>query len=66
MERLFSVVDGGEQQCQGAVRVCACVCVCVCSVIPHTYYIYKLLFSLIRSLSVLSVCSELVCFLIEP
>ena len=32
MERLFSVVDGGEQQCQGAVCVCVClrVCVCVC------------------------------------
>ena len=29
MERLFSVVDGGGQQCQGAVCVCVCVCVCV-------------------------------------
>ena len=35
MEHLFSVVDDGEQQCQGAV--CVCVCVCVCD-IPHTYY----------------------------
>ena len=32
MERLLSVVDGGEQQCQGAVCGCmlACMCVCVC------------------------------------
>ena len=43
MKRLFSVVDGGEQQCQGAVCVCVCVCmtlcVCVCLCVCNTSHI---------------------------